>query len=103
MRVYIPPYAKRAAEEALLLRQRLPRHLRFGIEKKQAEEQGIFSGVERAKLLIRQKYLSENDAKRVAAFYNRYKGRHSFKVDGALGLWGGRKFGQYLVRKIKRL
>lgn len=101
MKIFIPPYAKKRAEEALSVRERLPRYLRYGIEKEQAAQTGITSGVERAKQLMKSKYLNENDAKRVAAFYNRFKGRKSFKVEGALNLWGGRKFGEYVVKKLE--
>ena len=91
-RVIIPGYAKRAAMLGLIQR----KTNRAGLTKKEASSLGISSGVERAKQLIRNKYLSEDDAKAVARFYNRFKNCRTERCETAIRLWGGRRFGDLL-------
>lgn len=94
-KVKIPKYAKSQARKGLQERKRN----RAGLEKKEADKLGIASGVERAKQIINSKYIKEQDAKRIARFYNRFKNKTSSKSETALKLWGGRRFGQ-LLNKI---
>lgn len=101
MKFKIPGYAKEDARKALVERQRLPKSKQFGIDKTEANRLRINSGVERAKQIIRSKYLREEDAKRVAAFYNRFKNCNTSKCEGSIDLWGGRKFGRQISSKIK--
>jgi len=102
MRFDIPSYAKRIARESLEERQRLPESKKFGIDKQEARRLGINSGVERAKQIVRSESLSLEDAKRVAAFYERFKNCDTPKCEGAIGLWGGRRFGRKISTQIKR-
>lgn len=102
MRINIPSYAKTAARKALQQRARLPPSKRFGIDKQQARRLGINSGVERARQIIRSDSLSQQDAKRVSAFYNRFKNCRSPKCEGAINLWGGRRFGRSVSRQVRR-
>lgn len=98
--IKIPAHAKSAAKQGLDERRRLAPSKRFGIDKEQARRLGINSGVERAKQIIRNKNLPLNDAKRVAAFYNRFKNCRTKKCEGAIKLWGGRRFGRSLSSKL---
>lgn len=97
----IPSYAKRDAAQALRQRQRLVPSKRYGLDRSQAQMLGIASGVSRAKQLIRNKTLPLSDAKRVSAFYQRFKNCRTPKCEGALDLWGGRRFGRDAVRYVK--
>jgi len=92
-RITIPKYAKAEAKEGLRLR----KQLKAGLTKEEANLLGINSGVERAKQLIRNKYLSEEDAKSVARFYLRFRNKKSPKSKIALKLWGG-NFGKFLTK-----
>jgi len=94
--------AKIAAKDALNKRKSLPKSKHFGLGIEEARRQGIVSGVGRAKQLIRSDTISCNDAKRVAAFYQRFKNRSSPKVEGSLDLWGGRDFGRKAVKFVKQ-
>jgi len=97
----IPKYAKQTAREALELRQSLPKSKKFGIDKQQARQLGINSGVERAKQIINDKYMPIEDVKRVCAF-GRWLGRErTQKVQGAIDLWGGEKFIKQACKKSK--
>lgn len=98
--IKIPIYAKKEAERWLKIRESLPKSKQFGLNKSKAKKLGINSGVERAKQLIREDYLSVNDAKRVGAFYDRFKNCSTFKCEGAIGIWGGRNFGKKLARRF---
>lgn len=97
VRLKVPKYAKRLARKALEERKKLPPSKRFGITKNEARRMGIASGVERARQIIRSKSLPEKDARRVAAFYQRFKGCTTPKCEGAIKLWGGRRFGRKAV------
>jgi hypothetical protein len=98
--IKIPVYAKREAEQWLKIRDTLPKSKQFGIDKSEASKLGINSGVERAKQIIKESHLPMKDAKRVAAFYDRFKNCTTFKCEGAIGIWGGRKFGKKLSRML---
>lgn len=104
MRLLIPEYAKKAAKEALELRARLPRSKQFGLSKEQAASYnpGMKSGVERAKEILRLKYMSFKKVQEVARFYARFKGREGFKAENSLKLWGGRGFGRMAVAHVKK-
>jgi len=92
-RLIIPLYAKKEASEGLRLRKRL----NTGLNKEEAKLLGINSGVERAKQLIRNKYLNEEDAKSVARFYLRFRNKKSPKSKIAIKLWGG-NLGKFLTK-----
>lgn len=96
----IPSYAKEDAKEALELRKSLPKSEQFGLTKEEAMALGINSGVERAKQIIRSNKLSKEDAKRVAAFYSRFKNCRTPKCEGSIKLWGGRRFGRFLENEF---
>jgi len=91
-RIKIPQYAKEEAKEGLKER----KDNKAGLTKKQAKSKGIASGVERAKQIMENKYLNEEDAKRVARFYSRFKNCKTSRCETAIKLWGGRKFGKKL-------
>jgi len=94
-RIKIPQYAKSQAKQGLKERKTNS----AGLTKIEAKVKGISSGVERAKQLIRNKYLNENDAKAVARFYSRFKNCKTSRCETAIKLWGGRTFGK-LINKI---
>lgn len=95
-KLLIPFYAKVKAREALEFNRKYPKEA-VGLNKTQAKKLGIDSGIERAKQIIDFKYLSFNDAKKVAAFYNRFKNINTVRGEMAINLWGGRKFGQLAI------
>ena len=97
----VPRYAKQEAMKALDTRKNLPVSKRFGIDRDRANRLGINSGVERARQLVRSDTIPEADARRVAAFYSRFKNCHTPKCEGAIALWGGRRYGQVLVKKLR--
>ena len=98
--IKIPGYAKADARKALEQRNKLNESKRYGLTKQEAKVLGINSGVERAKQIIRNEYLSKEDAKRVAAFYSRFKNCKTPKCEGAIDLWGGRRWGRELDKKF---
>jgi hypothetical protein len=97
----IPVYAKLEAKKAIVLRQSLPESKRFGLSREEANNLGIFSGVDRAYQIINHEFMDFDDVKAVARFYQRFKNCHTPKCDGAISLWGGRRFGQLCVDFIK--
>jgi len=99
MRIKIPKYAKIRASSALELRRKLPKSKKFGLDKKQAEKIKINSGVERAKKIIRNKYLSREDARSVAKFI-RFKNCKTKKCKRALDLWGGKRFVTKVYKEV---
>lgn len=94
--------AKRKAKNALEKRSKLPKSKQFGITKKEAKKLGINSGVERAKQIIRSKNIPEKDAKRVCAFYQRFKNCKTEKCEGSLDLWGGRSWSKRICSQLKK-
>lgn len=96
MKINIPTYAKNKAREGLIER----RKNKAGLDRKEAKKLGINSGVERAKQIIRNKELSVKDAKRVGAFYDRFKNCRTKRCETALKLWGGRRFARSMSTKF---
>lgn len=107
-RIRIPMYAKENARKGLELRKRQPKSKKFGLSVEEAKEKGVFSGVRRARQLIRNESLSKSQAKDVRNFLNRFHGMadqhgYTLKIRGAILLWGGNKdkrFLKYLDRKL---
>lgn len=99
--IRVPQYAKQAAKKALEKRASLPDSKKFGLSEKEAKKKGIMSGVLRAKQLIRKEEISERDAQNIVNFYNRFKGCRTSKCEGAINLWGGRKFAKSLENRLK--
>lgn len=102
----IPEYAKREAQQGLELRKKLSKTNKFGLSPKKAQELGIFSGVIRAKQIINNNSIEYRDAYQIYRFYQRFKNCTSPKCEGTIKLWGGRKFGIYVskwIRKQRRL
>ena len=93
-RIKIPYYAKLNARLGLEER----KENRAGLTKKEAKKLGVNSGVERAKQIIRSKYLYEDDLKSVARFYLRFRNKKTKRSETALKLWGGRRFGKLLAK-----
>jgi hypothetical protein len=92
MRLKIPIYAKRKAKSALLLNSKLPKSLKFGLTKMEARKLGITSGTDRAKQIIRNKYLSEDDIKAVCRFSRFLYRTRTLRTQGVIDLWGGEMF-----------
>ena len=93
-RIRIPFYAKLDASQGLRER----KINKAGLTKEQAQKLGINSGVQRAKQILRNKFLDEKDAKSVARFYLRFRNLKTPRAETAIKLWGGRKFGLLLAR-----
>jgi len=102
MRLRIPGFAKRAAENALSNRENLPKSQRFGMSKLEAKAEGITSGVSRAEQLVSSKAVSLEDACSIGSFYTRFKNCKTTKCEGAIDLWGGRRFGQMAAAHCKK-
>ena len=92
-RIRVPGYAKEAAKKGLEQREKN----NAGLTKAQADKLGITSGIERAKQIIKNTYLDEDDLKAIARFYLRFRNFKSGRAETALKLWGGRRFGQLLA------
>lgn len=101
--IKIPSFAKRAARRALSLRESLPKSEQFGLSPREARAEGVTSGVSQAKKLLRKDTLTLSEAKQYKAFIDRFEGRYSSsaKVRGAVNLWGGRRFDDYIERRLK--
>jgi len=91
-RIKIPFYAKISASKGL----KESKINNAGLTKKQADKLGIQSGRERAKQIIKNKYLYEKDLKSIARFYLRFRNCKTKKCETAIKLWGGRRFGRLL-------
>jgi hypothetical protein len=91
-RLKVPKYAKEEARKGLQER----KENKAGLTPKEAKKLGVFSGVARAKQIISNKYLDENDLKGIARFYSRFKNCKTPRCETALRLWGGRRFGKLL-------
>ena len=102
MRYYIPLYARQAARRGLKLRAKSSKSKKAGLTKAEAKILGIQSGVVRALQLSKNKTITEKDAKSIARFYARFKNKRTKKSEQALLLWGGRKYGKALYKKIYR-
>ena len=97
----IPLYAKEEAREALELRETLPVSEQFGLSEEEARVLGITSGISRAQQLIKSNRLSEEDKKAVCRFYTRFRNKKGERAEGAIKLWGGRKFGKKVCKSLK--
>lgn len=102
VRIKIPRYAKQQASKALIFNKNNPR-LAVGLTKQESQVLGIASGIARAKQIIKNQTLSLEDARKVRNFYNRFKGGKSKRVEMAINLWGGRKFGKYVSQELKNI
>lgn len=92
MKLKIPIYAKVKARNALILNSKLPKSKRFGLTPKEANKLGINSGITRARQLINNKYVHEDDMKSICRFSRFLKIKRTEKVQGVIDLWGGEKF-----------
>lgn len=102
VKVYkIPQYAKTSAKRGLRLNSQLKESKRASLTIKEAKDLNITSGRQRARQIITNKYISLEDAKRVIAFYDRFRNLKTYKSEIALLLWGGREFAKSLKKKIK--
>jgi len=97
-KIKIPKYVKAVVKEALEKRQNQPKSKQAGLTKSEAQKLGIQSGVERAKQLLRNDYITEKDIKSMIAFYDRFKNRSTPKIEEAIRLWGGRSFLRFLKK-----
>ena len=110
--VYVDPpkEAQEAARAALAARETAPKSKRGGLDTKEAGEQGIGSGVARARDIAAGKQV---DARRVAAFFSRHEGNYeAAKANGltlgespalqAWGLWGGNAMRRAAESAMKR-
>lgn len=100
MRIRIPLYAKQEARDALRTRKVLSKTKKFGLNKKQAKLAGVRSGVEQAQKLLRRTFLTKSEAFAYYRFYQRFKSCKTLKCEGAIKLWGGRRFGLYLTKLL---
>jgi hypothetical protein len=101
-RILIPTHAKNNAKKALKIRKRLSKSKKFGLSRKKAKKLGVISGLNQAKYLINNKYLTMNKAMQYYRFYQRFKNCRTKKCENALNLWGGRKFLKTKVFKFIR-
>jgi hypothetical protein len=92
LRLKVTQEAKRKAKSSLLLLKMLPKSQQFGLSKSEARQLGINSGIERAKQIIRSKYLYDADVISVCRFKRFLNQTRSLKVQGAINLWGGENF-----------
>jgi len=95
-RVKVPSYARKTAGQGL--RERV--FNKAGLTRTEAKKLGITSGVSRAHQLLKSKTISEEDAKRIAAFYDRFKNCKTPRCETAIKLWGGRRFGRKMAKRF---
>ena len=95
-KIRIPQYAKNQAKLGILER----KTNKAGLTKEEAKEYNVFSGVERAKQLVANKFVSYKSAQSIARFYARFRNCKTPKCETALKLWGGRRFGKFLYNLI---
>lgn len=100
--IKIPSYAKQAAKRGLQLRATLPESQKFGIDPGEASKLGIDSGVTRARRIIKNDYMPEWEAKKVARFYSRFKNKTGPRAEGAHLIWGGRRFEKTIASKVSK-
>lgn len=98
--IKIPSSAKNSAKKGLLQRKKFERGNKPGLTSAQASKLKIQSGVQRAYSLIKQTYITEEEAKEVARFYSRWKNCRTPKCQTNHNLWGGRKWGKELYYKF---
>ena len=85
-KLLIPTYAKLNAKRALKLRKARCKSKKFGLSPKQAKRLGVISGVNQAKYLMSNKYLTLTKAKQFYRFYQRFKNCRTKKCEGAMDL-----------------
>tara|TARA_Y100000004_G_scaffold163292_2_gene192559 strand:- start:6864 stop:7148 length:285 start_codon:yes stop_codon:yes gene_type:complete len=91
MRRYkIPQYAKLKASEAITWNKSVSKSRRVG----------TIVGRRRATQLLKNEYIDFDTAKRIVAFYKRFRGCKTERCEQAINLWGGRRFGRELSKKI---
>lgn len=104
-----PEAAKQIAKRALEARAEAPKSKRGGLDTKKAGEQGVGSGVARARDIIAGR---EVNAKQVKAFFDRHEGNYraalakniplkESKARQAWGLWGGDPMRSAAERAVK--
>jgi len=98
--IKVPPYAKQAAIKGLEERKMLSDSKKFGLNYKEAKSLGIASGVRRAYQLKSQENINEETGKRIGRFYARFKNCETPKCEGAINIWGGRRFGKKMYNKF---
>ena len=98
----IPKYAKIKAQKALKKRKELPKSKKFGLNPKEAKKENVFSGVSRARQIVKQKVLSDKDVKAVCRF-KRFINCQTPKCKGAIDLWGGKKFIKKACKYSKKI
>lgn len=91
-RMKIPNYAKVSARKGLENRKK------SDMTGKESKALGVYLGLDKAKKLIRNKYIDEKEMRSVARFYKNNKNKKSKKYEDLLLLWGGRKFGLFLSK-----
>lgn len=101
-KIRVPNLAKEEAKNALRYNLSVSQSKKVGLSKAEASKIGINSGIERAKQLINNKFISNEDAKAVARFYQRFKNCKTKRCEMAISLWGGRKFGRDMVNRFYR-
>lgn len=89
-------HVKVIVKKALNERAKLPESRKSVLKPKEAKKQGVYRKVEKAKQLIRNKYLEEKDVRYMLSFYNRNKSCHLVKCEIALNMFGGRSFLRFL-------
>jgi len=107
--IKIPEYAKQNAMKGLKMRKKASKSDKFGLSPSQAEKKNVFSGVTRARQLIRQESIQTDTAEDIQNFLNRFHGMadeygYTPKIYGSILLWGGNKdkrFLKYLDRKLE--
>ncbi len=89
-RLLIPIYAKRAAKRELSKRRSVPNQ----------KKPGLIMGVNQAMFLLKKRSMGLAKAKQFNRFYQRFKNCRTRRCEGALNLWGGRKFLKFKVMKF---
>lgn len=102
--VEIPKYAQKAAARGLEERKEFSEGNRPGYNREKADEKGTHSGVVEARNLKDGGRLTEDRAHRVRSTLARHVGQAGSnptkKQSVVIDLWGGRKFLDYLDRKL---
>lgn len=102
MRLPVTKEAKVKALRALKLRESLPDYKKFGLDKEQAAKEGVASGVERAKQLVRSESIPMEDARKVCSFKRFLNRPKTQRVQGVIDLWGGENYIKRACRHVGR-
>ena len=86
----VPKYAKDAARTALAFNKSVSPYKKVGTK----------SGLRMASKLINSEYISKDTAIKISGFYKRFRHQKTERVEQALNLWGGRRFGRELSKKL---